>query len=200
MKIKSTKGITVTPKPLVAKATAFDPKIWLADSFSEDWYKDALHEVQTGKDHNSIRREIIFATCFAESYIFEWAMQNLKIEEINDYFPGEPRSQNDPRYRRNLQEKWKQIPIELYKAGKINVKPKLDLSGLGTLLEYRHGLVHASASRPASSSQTKKTKPFPTKDMLKKLETGWAVKIVAKLVINLHQSIDTSIPSYVVIP
>ncbi len=200
MKRKSTKGITITPKPVAAKATAVDSKVWLADSFSEDWYKDTLHEVQTGKDHNSIRREIIFATCFAESYIFEWARQNLQIEEINDYFPPAPRFKNDPRYRRTLKEKWNQIPIELYEADKITVEPKLDISELETLLKYRHGLVHASASRPASSSQPKKTKPFPSKDMLKKLQPGWAATIVAKLVINLHQSIGTSVPSYVVIP
>ena len=199
MEQKKPPDITIPLEPLSMVASASGPTVWISDNFAQDWFSDALHEAQSGKDHNSIRREIIYAACFAESYIFEWARSVLQIEEINDYFPPTPRFSDDPRYRRDLKKKWKEIPSELYKAGKIKVDPKLNLSGLGTLLKYRHGLVHASASRPATGSQPdKKAKPFPTKEELKKLRPGWAVGIIIKLVKDLHQALGTPVPGYVV--
>jgi hypothetical protein len=171
--------------------------VWISDNFAEDWFLDALREAQTGTDHNAIRREIILAGCFLESYIFEWARRKLQIEEINDFFPPKPRLAGDPRYRRTLKDKWKQIPGELYAEGKIPSNPNLDLSGLGTLLKYRHGLVHAAGSRPATDSQPQETRPFPTKDMLKSLKPGWAVRIAVDLVTSLHNAIGDPLPDYV---
>ncbi len=197
---KEPEGIAVTPEAATARASVVNPTVWISDNFAEDWFKDALHEARTGTDHHAIRREIIFATCFAESYIFEWARRLLQIEEINDYFPPLRRFQDDPRYRRTLKDKWKYIPSELHQAGKISVDPDLDLSEFGILLKYRHGLIHAAASRPARDSEPEATKPFPTKGMLKELKPGWAVTIVAKLVIDLHQAIGTEVPGYIVVP
>jgi hypothetical protein len=183
----------------VARATASAPAaaFWTSDNFAQDWFADALHEARTGKEYNSRRREIIFAVCFAESYIFEWARSILQIKEINDYFPPERGSPRNPRYRRPTKDKWKEIPKELHKAGKILAAPQLDLRELGELINYRDGLVHAAASRPATDSQPKETRPYPTKDMLRKLKPGCAVRIVVDLVRNLHQAIGTPVPEYI---
>ena len=188
--------ITITPVPAEATSSVGIPTVWISDNFAPDWFADALIEARIGKDDNARRREIIFAVCFAESYIFEWTRRKVQIEELNDYFPPNPRFDNDPRYRRKLKDKWRCIPKELYDAGKISADPNLNLSGLGTLLKYRHGLIHAAASRPATDFQPKETKPFPTKGDLNKLQPGWAVRIVVELVTALHKAVGDPLPEY----
>ena len=194
------RNVTITPLPAEISSSGGDPVVWISDSFARDWFTDALREARTGKDYNARRREIIFAICFAESYIFEWTRHKIQIEEINDYFPPSPRFDKDPRYRRTLKDKWGRIPREIFDAKKIPAHPNLKLAGLGTLLKYRNGLVHASASEPATDSQPPKTKPFPTKEMLKRLKPGWAVKIVVDLVKDLHREVGDSVPEYIEYP
>jgi len=185
------------PKGIESAESFGTPQVWTSDNFAQDWFVDATNEARNGKDYNARRREIILSTCFAESYLFEWVRRKVQIDELNDYFPPSPRFNDDPRYRRSLKDKWKELPGELYEAGKIRSNPNLDLRAFGTLLKYRHGLIHASASRPATDSQPKKTKPFPTKGMLKRLKPGWAVQIVVALVTSLHKSISDTIPDYI---
>jgi hypothetical protein len=197
---ETTKDVIITPPPAVASASVDNPTVWISDNFAQDWFADALHEARTGKDYHAIRREIILATCFLESYIFEWTRLKVQIEELNDYFPSSRRFNNDTRYRRTLKAKWKDIPRELFEAGKLLADPSWHLSGLGTLLKYRHGLVHAAASRPATDSQPQDTKPFPTKNMLKKLKHGWAVRVVVDLVKDLHHAVGDSVPNYIEYP
>lgn len=171
---------------------------WRSDSYAEDWYSDALVEARSGGDHNARRREIIFACCFAETFIFEWTQKSVKkIKSIDDYFPPE-RRKNDLRYRRDLKKKWKEVPKELYQAGEIGVNPTLELSRFGDLLRYRHGLIHASGSRPqpATDAQPSKTNAFPTKGDMKKLRAGWAVSIVFDLVSELCDQLGEPKPNY----
>jgi len=204
--VKGKQGnITITPSPATFQGAGQDPKIYKSDSFAEEWFHDALREAGIDKDLQARRREIIFASCFAESYIFEWTRQKIQIEEIDHHFPPSPLS--------TLKDKWKSIPKKLFETRKIPVDPCVKLDGLGTLIKYRNGLVHASASRSVEDlpdemkthrrkrepEQDKKAiRPFPIKDELKKLEAGWAVKIVADLVKDLHQKIGDTAPAYIV--
>ena len=197
---KKRKGVTITPPPSAASSEVINPTVWISDNFAQDWFADALQEAWTGKDYHAVRREIIFATCFLESYIFEWTRLKVQLKELNDYFPSTPRFKKDPRSRRALKDKWKDIPVELFEAGKLPSEPKLHLSPLGNLLKHRHGLVHAAASRPATDSQREDTKPFPAKDMLKKRKHGWAVKVAVDLVKELHHAVGDSVPEYVEYP
>lgn len=169
---------------------------WQSDNFAEDWYRDALGEARAGGDHNTRRREIIFAFSFAECFIFEWSRRKLQIDEVNEYFPVKRRFKNDPNYRRTLTDKWKMVPAELHTAGKIPALPTLDLSGLEELLRYRHGLVHAAASRPATAGQPPESIPFPRKRDLKGLTAGWAIDIVFDLVFQLCAQLGESKPPY----
>ena len=41
---------------------------WKTYSFAPEWYEDAMNEAQGGKDHQSRRREVVFAVCCIESY------------------------------------------------------------------------------------------------------------------------------------
>ena len=190
------KDIVITPAPVTMRAIALPVTVWQSDNYAEDWYRDAVAEARSGGDHSARRREIIFASCFAESFIFEWARRKLQIDEINDYFPPEPRFKNDPRYRRDVAKKWKMVPKNLHQAGKIKLIPKLDRSRLGELLRYRHGLLHAWASRPATAGQSVKTRPFPRKKDLKALNPGWAVSIVFDLISELCDQLGEPKPEY----
>jgi hypothetical protein len=190
------KDIVITRGPVTMRATMLPVTVWQSDNYAEDWYRDAVAEVRSSGDHNARRREIIFASCFAESFIFEWSRRKLQIEEIDDYFPPMPRFKNDPRYRRNLLYKWKEVPKELQEAGKLKLQPNLDLSRLGELLRYRHGLIHAFASRPATDTQPQRTTPFPRKKDLKTLKLGWAVSIVYDLVSELCDKLGEPKPEY----
>ena len=63
---------------------------------------------------------------------------NCRSKRLMTSFHLSPALRTIPRYRRNLLEKWKEVPRDLYQAGKISVQPKLDASRLGELLRYRH--------------------------------------------------------------
>lgn len=190
------KGIIVGVGSAMEYDIALPVTVWQSDNYAEDWYRDALAEARAGGDHNERRREIIFAVGFAESFIFEWTRRKLEIDEINDYLPSKPRFKNDPRYRREVAKKWKMVLQDLHEAGKIKIVPKLNRSRLRELFRYRHGLIHASASRPATEGQSAKNRPFPRKKDLKALKSGWAVSIVFDLISELCDQLGEPKPEY----
>ena len=180
--------IVIRAKPATVRLIGHPATLWVSDNYAEDWYGDAVAEARSGGDHHARRREVIFAVCFAESFIFEWARRKLQIKEIDEYFP--------PKKRRKLLDKWKKVLKKLHQARKIKVQPSLNLSRLAELLRYRHGLIHASASRPATDRQPPNTKPFPRKKDLKALRAGWATSIVFDLVSELCDQLGERKPEY----
>jgi hypothetical protein len=132
------KNVVIIPAPVTLKLKVINPTAWVPENFAQDWFADTLHEAKKGTDHYAIRREVVFATCFLESYLFEWTREKIQIEEINCYFP--------PGDYTSLKCKWKSIPQKLAGKNKLISTPTLDLSGLGELIKYRNGLVHAKAS------------------------------------------------------
>ncbi len=193
---EKTRDIVIRAEPGTVRFIGHPATLWTSNNYAEDWYRDAVAEAGSADDYHARRREVIFAICFAESFIFEWARRKLQIAEINEYFPLTPRFKDDPRYRRKLLDKWKKVPKELQQAGKIRVQPSLNLSRLAELLRYRHGLIHASASRPATDTQPPETKPFPRKEDLKALKAGWALSIVIDLVSELCDQLGEPKPEY----
>jgi hypothetical protein len=162
---------------------------------AERWLRDtALEAAGTHGDH-STRKEIIFAASFLESYIFEWA-RSLAVDRLDEYFPPMPRFQIDPRFKRSLQHKWKQIPAELYADKIIPVCPQLKLLPLGKLVKYRHGLIHARASRRVTVGTSKKTAPLPAFGDLDLIAHGWALGVAKQLVEELHNQLGTPPPAY----
>ncbi len=61
------KDVTVNVPAGVVSLSVGIPTIWLTYRFAPEWFEDAIHEAQNGKDHHARRREIIFAVCAAES-------------------------------------------------------------------------------------------------------------------------------------
>src|SRR4051812_27749577 len=82
-----------------ARAVALAPSIIAIGHFAPSWFADALHEARTGGDGDihARRREILFAVCCAESYLYEWTYALLYAagleahREIEIYFPSDPK-------------------------------------------------------------------------------------------------------------
>jgi len=157
------------------------PNIVHYAEFSERWYRNAKLEVAGTNGRESTRNEIIFAASFLETYIFEWA-RTIAFNSLDEYFPPMPRFQIDPRFKRTLTNKWKQIPAELYADKIIPVCPKLKLVPLGTLMKYRHRLMHASASRSVAA--------------LELVAHGWALDVARRLLLEFHNQLGTAPPAY----
>jgi hypothetical protein len=158
--------------------------------WAPSWFTDALGEATSGKPPDPARREIVFATCFLESYIFEW-VHDLRGAVLNDYFPPKKRFKDDPRYRRSLEDKWKCVPEELFDDKVLRIKR--------LLVKYRNGLVHAAASRPviAGQRQTEAEKRTPPLGKMHDPKTkGWALTIAVDLVRDLHKQLGTKEPPH----
>lgn len=176
--------------PTIALAIqTYAPTVWRTFSFAPEWFADAQREAgQTG--HQARRREILFATCAAESYIFEWVRDTVlkhDFSALSKYFPAGR--------KRGVTQKFREIPKELQRDGRL--PGSLDCGGhefraFQQLVGFRDGLVHASASRPETSGQHPDDAPVPSKDQLEALPAGWAVAVARTLLEKLH--CDTSTP------
>jgi len=193
-----TTDITINVQAAVKVASSASAKVWAYYNFSHEWFDDALNEARNGRNYNARRREIIFAVCFAESYIFEWVRDEVirgDFDKINDYFK--------PGSNKGVLEKWKDIPKQLAGEKLICAAPNIGTSywqEWDRLVKYRNGLIHARASRPETHSQPDDEKPLPSKAILDQLTPGWAVRVVVALVKNLHTVVQTSPPEWLVDP
>ena len=161
---------------------------------AERWFRDTAVAAAGTEGHNSTRKEILFAASFLESYIFEWA-RSLAVERLDEYFPPMPRFPIDPRFKRILKNKWKQIPAELYADKIIPVCPQLKLLPLGKLVKYRRALIHTRARRRATVGM-KKPAPATVFGELDLIANGWALDVAKNLVTELHSQIGTPPPNY----
>jgi hypothetical protein len=166
---------------------------WITASFADRWYADALVEAKRdGAD--SRRREIVFSVACAECFLFEWVRDtalNRNYKRLNDFFrPGCFKSVTD---------KWKDIPKELVRDGLITSAPDnggTTWSEFDTLVEYRNGLLHAAASRPATPEQPEKERPIPPQGALAQLGQGWAAGTVKALIVALCTAAGTNPPDW----
>ena len=188
----------VRPAPVTVRVSTVAPTVWLTYSFAREWFEDARREARTDQDHHARRREIVFAVCFAESYLLEWIRDKVlkqDFQKLNTYFvPGKWQSVVD---------KWKDIPKQLLNDRLISDVPNLGESywqEWRKLVDYRNGLVHARASRPESDSQSEESNPLPSKGNLDQLPAGWAVQVVVTLVRRLHDAVGTPPPEWLVDP
>jgi len=190
------------PKPLVVQLGAAEERSqalsvtpWKSYSFAPEWYQDALQEAEVGDDHGSRRREILFAVCCVESYLFEWVRDevlNRDFKRLSTYFPQ--------RDRRGIRERWKEVTGAVHDDGLIRGVPdlgSLNWSEFTSLVEYRDGLVHGKSSRPDTHALQEEEKPLPSKSDLDGLTPGWAVTVIDSLIRDLHMVSGTKPPSWV---
>jgi hypothetical protein len=197
------KNVTIKLETAPMTASVGSGTIWLSDPFAKEWFEDALHEARTGTDHNARRREIVFAVCFAESYLFEWVHDQVldrsdyqrSVTDLNQYFP--------PGGRQPVKDKWKLIPKKLVSNGVIPAAPDLSRAywnDFTKLVDMRNGLVHARSSRPETTQLREIEKPLPSKGDLDKMPAGCATEVVVTLVKELHKAVGTTEPDWLVTP
>lgn len=177
--------------------------------YARAWYEDALREARdnNSRNHHARRREILFAVCCAESYLYEWAYDLLSQQkltgsapyaEIVRYFPSDD--------KRGVSQRYKDVPKALHADRWLPVRP--DLGGShGTewlmLVAYRDGLVHAKASRPVvigPGATHAGQPPAPSLEQLRDLRPGWALQVTAERVRRLHQAAGTAVPGWLGAP
>ena len=172
------------------------PTLSVAANYAEDWYSDALAEVNDSANRKNKRREIVFAACFLESYIYEW-VRNYGTDFLAKYFSDTAKNIDGEYYTKGLKNKWKYMPPEIANELGVAKDLELDLSGLGRLIKLRNGFVHARASKLYNSFTNKKDRPVPTQEELdNNIKSGWAVSVAENLVISLHEKMNSDAPSY----
>ncbi len=190
----------VTPKSASLKIEGQKPPPpWIAANFARAWFEDALREAQAG-DANARRREIVFAVCFLESYLFEWTRNLVGPSEIKTYFPLR---RNDRPRRMGIRQKWKDVLKDLLAKKKIARAPAFsgsDWAAFRRLVDYRDGLVHATASRSDSAGLPDEEKPMPSPDDLATMPAGQPVRVVVELVNRLHEATGTTVPPWLMNP
>jgi hypothetical protein len=188
----------IRPASIPSEESFGTPSIWQTYSFAPEWFMDAFHEAKKPSDHHARRREIIFAVCFAESYLVEWVRDevlNRDFNRLNHYFP--------PGKWSNVTEKWKEVPKKLLEDGLIPGVPDLSLSYWQDwldLVKMRNGLIHARSSRPETDPQPEDARPLPSKGDLDHLPAGWAVHVVVALIRNLNRAVGSSSPTWLIEP
>jgi hypothetical protein len=195
-------SITITPEPVRVRASVPAPTVWLTYSWAPIWFGDALDEARStppeGQVAHTRGREILFATCFVESYLLEWVRDSVlrrDYRELVQYFP--------PGRKWDFFHKWADIPKQLRRDGLIPAVPLVgDRHGedWNRLKDYRDGLVHARSSRPQTSAQPKGEEPHPAVDELLELPAGWALGVVIERVRSLHRAAGTDPPSWLTDP
>lgn len=167
---------------------------WTQRRYDRRWHDDAVKEAsREGADAR--RREIIFAVCLAESYLFEWVATVVQRE-----YPG-ARKAVEQYWTESVTKKWKKVPKILSKDGMLRQRP--DLGGprgkeWKRLVNCRNGLVHAKASLAYSPDMDPKDpeRPVPTYQDLEELEPGWALGLVVERIRRLHEAAGTSPPEW----
>lgn len=188
----------------VSVSTIIDPlnvrddiEMLITCSFASKWFKDALREARMS-DYDSRRREIIFAVCFAESYLVEWVRDEVLVrgfQKFNHYFPSDR--------KRGVCKKWKEIPKQLYCDGLIPKEPNYDATywdEFTVLVKYRNGLIHAAVSRPVNITIPPRGKSSSGGDIFHYVPQGRATRVVVELVKRLHEAVGTPTPAWLVVP
>lgn len=168
--------------------------LWRSALFARGWFEDAKREAaQTGVDPR--RREILFAVCFAESYLVEWVRDDVlqrKFDRLKEYFPLYD--------TRGVTDRWKDVPKLLLAQRLIQAIPdygRQTWADFRKLVDYRNGLVHADASRPQADNTPPEAAPSPSPDDLARMEPGWPTRVVVALVRELHAKAGTKQPEWI---
>jgi hypothetical protein len=168
-------------------------EVWRTYSFAEAWYCDTVVESkQDGADHR--RKEIVFAVCFVESYLFEFVRDRVFVGELKAtqrIFPVNRRI--------GITKRCKKVFNQLCQEKKI--KKQLDWGStmwaeFEKLVTMRGGLVHASVSRPTSASLTRDARPIPDPEDLHRIQAAWPLRVAHDVAIAMHDAAEIDPPSW----
>jgi hypothetical protein len=171
--------------------------LWVTRNFAKTWFTDALREARSGPQvphRDALRREIVFAVCFVESFLVEWtrdAALKGRFHDLSRYFP--------PDDRRGIRKRWKEVIRDLHHDGLLRSRPDFGTTvwtDFCRVIDYRDGLIHASMSRPESPDLPPGEVPSPSAEDLGREERGFAVRRVVALVRQLHGWAGTTPPAW----
>jgi len=169
--------------------------LWARESFAERWYRDAAAQAGPGGGADERRREIVFAICLAESYLYEWVRDHIYPDDEASLLAVFPN-----RVKRPLIDRWKDVATELHRRGRMTVQPTFSRTGwtdLATLVDYRNGLVHAGASRPINlQTPSAVAAPVPSASTLVSMIPGWPTNTVVAEISELHRCAGTPPPAW----
>jgi len=127
--------------------------------------------------HHHFRWPRVRQRVYYRSKVYEFVREvalNRNYEALPTYFPHDD--------LRGIRDRWKEVLKKLCQDGKIKAIPDFGQDPVWEefrkLVFYRNGLIHAKASRPATSTQKSEDKPLPSPEDLDRLPAGWAVKTV----------------------
>jgi hypothetical protein len=170
---------------------------WARESFASDWYHDAAEQGTQGPGRAERRREIVFAVCLAETYLYEWVRDHMAPDDealLLSLFPNTNRT--------GIRDRWKEVTKALDGAGKLTSPPNFkrpEWQDFIRLVTFRDGLVHAGASRPVDvRAPSKIDAPYPPAATLDGLAPGWATNVVVREIVELHRLAGTTPETWLV--
>jgi len=188
----------ITPNTGAIQSAQGQVEAWRASVFAPAWLEDTAKEAQQdGRDAR--RREVVFAVCFTESYLYEMVRDQVlpgQPREITRYFPV-TKEERKP----GIKKRCRKVFTALCQDHKIAQSIDWDSASwtqFEDLVDMRDGLVHASISRPDTASLPEEARPNPNPEHLDKLPRGWALKIVLDLVKTMHAAIGHEPPFWIV--
>jgi hypothetical protein len=177
-----------------AHAMAMRVTVWQTYHFAPEWLSDAKEQARLVDNHNARRREVVFAVCFAESYLFEFVRDSIlgtDFQRVSEFFP--------PSHHVGIRERWKEVVGKLNDGGFLITMPptgdKHDQEW-DRLVSYRDGIVHARSSRPQTNPQPEAEQPIPSKSALDRLAPGWAARVVIERAGRLHLASGKAVPPW----
>jgi hypothetical protein len=179
-------------------------ELWKSGTYAHAWFADAKKETSQ-TDDQARRREIIFAVCAVESYLFEWVRDkalNNNPHRLNHYFPVNFPVDRKKRFM-GIVERWNYVIEHLHEDGTITGLPNFGehyWEEFRELVDFRNGLVHGRASRPDTDGLAEAERPEPTPQQLAEKAPGWAVKLVVNLITKLHDAVGTTPPEWITVP
>jgi hypothetical protein len=197
----SRKDVTVMPPPAAASAAFPAPSFAVIFDLSQAWFCDARWEAENPQavgNYHYRRREVIFAVCFAEAYLFEWTLAALGLDgdKLTRYFPISEKG--------GIADRWAKVPAALHQDGFLKADlrvSKKHRKSWQNLIDIRNGLTHSKASWPeVVGREVRHPKPIPRLLDLGAKPPGWALAIAKERVLRLHAAAGTSAPPWITAP
>lgn len=195
------KDVTLVAAPGAFQVTGGSASFSITFDLSQAWFSDARWEAENplaADNYHYRRREVIFAVCFAETYLFEWTLAALDLDgdKLTRYFPNSD--------KRGVAEKWAKVPAALHRDHLLKTvlrASKKHNKNWQNLIDIRNGLTHSKASWPEVVGRiVRHPKPIPRLRDLGAKPPGWALAIATERVRRLHAAAGTLTPAWLAKP
>jgi hypothetical protein len=193
------KKYVLNAEPGSYKLTGSPLAFSLTTQLAQDWLNDARAEATHRRSPDNWhyrRREVLFAVCFLEAYLFEWALSLFQREgnRVLKYFPAGD--------KRGVADKWGVIPAQLHRDGflanQLRIRSGSHNANWKRLLAIRNGLTHGTSSWPeVRGGKVAHPAPTPKLGDVGALRPGWAVNVATYRVKALHAAAGTTPPAWI---